>query len=200
MPSLSTITVNSRIQNTTSLQVTASDTPRTCQVPPISLQRSGSTDEEDRPHSRAQAVIHFSDIFAPLLFCLFAFYFLVCGLQGQVKASEEPTTNSYNATPAPPRWRCNPRRSPDGSERPRPEGSPRGRFRLWSPPSQAKSQAVVPEENASRVLPLALWKTSAASAADMASDWPCLGTFCGRKERLHTTRQPRPEQLLELAL
>lgn len=68
------------------------------------------------------------------------------------------------------------------------------------PPSQAKSQAVVPEENASRVLPLALWKTSAASAADMASDWPCLGTFCGRKERLHTTRQPRPEQLLELAL
>lgn len=101
MPSLSTITVNSRIQNTTSLQVTASDTPRTCQVPPISLQRSGSTDEEDRPHSRAQAVIHFSDIFAPLLFCLFAFYFLVCGLQGQVKASEEPTTNSYNATPAP---------------------------------------------------------------------------------------------------
>lgn len=49
------------------------------------------------------------------------------------------------------------------------------------PPSQAMSQAV-PAENASRVLPRALWKTSAASTADMASDWPCLDTFCGRRE------------------
>lgn len=59
-----------------------------------------------------------------------------------------------------------------------------------STPSREKSQAV-PEENASRVLPRALRKTSPASADDMARDFlPCLGTSCGRRERVHTTLRP----------
>lgn len=78
------------------------------------------------------------------------------------------------------------------------------RFPAWkvpqprSTPSRAKRQAV-PEENASRVLPRALRKTSPASADDMASDFlPCLGTSCGRRERVHTTPLPRRNSLWNL--
>lgn len=154
---------------------------------------------EDRPHSSAQGVIHFCHL-RPTSVLFVCFVFLVCCLQGQVKANEAQTAREEqllqrSAVPCATHegygWKCAPET---------------GRFRarkvlhLWSPLSRVKSQAVVPEENASRVLPRALWKTSAAPAADMASDWPCLGTFCGRRKRLYTTRQPRLEQFLEPAL
>lgn len=156
---------------------------------------------EDRPHRRARAVIHVSAVSAPLRLCLFALVFLVCGLQGQVKASEEPCTAREEQRLQRSRSRVLPTKGSGWKCAPATGRFPaRKVLQLRSPPSQAKSQAVVPEENAFRVLPWALWKTSAAgSAADMASDWPCLGTFCGRRERLHTTRQPRPKQLLEPA-
>lgn len=155
---------------------------------------------EDRPHSSAQGVIHFSVLSARLLFCLFALFFwlVVCKVRSRPtkpRTAREEQLLQRSAVPCATYegsgWKCAPET---------------GRFRarkvlqLWSPPSRVKSQAVVPEENASRVLPRALWKTSAAPAADMASDWPCLGTFCGRRKRLYTTRLPRLEQFLEPAL
>lgn len=93
--------------------------------------------------------------------CFFCF---VSCLQGQVKASEGKRAPRRFPTSA---HVCNPQRSPAGSARPRPEGS----AALQSPVPGLQE---VPEENASRVLPRALRKTSPASAADMASDFQAL--------------------------
>lgn len=85
---------------------------------------------------------------------------------------------------------CNRRRGPSGSVAVTVRFPARKVPQPRSTPSRAKSQAV-PEENASRVLPRALRKTSPTSADDMASDFlPCLGTSCGRRERVHTALRP----------
>lgn len=83
---------------------------------------------EDRPHSRAQALIHFSAISA-LLVCLFAFFFfsLLFARSGQGQGRTHHHEGGTTPTTVPGAL-CNPRRGPAGSARPRPEGSLRGRF------------------------------------------------------------------------
>jgi hypothetical protein len=77
---------------TLSLQLTAPDTHSACQLPRRSLPRK----REDRPRSRAQAVIHFSATSAPLLFSLFAlfFKFVVCKVKS--RPAKHPTLRGRN--------------------------------------------------------------------------------------------------------
>lgn len=154
---------------------------------------------ENWSHRRAQAIIHFSASSArlPCFVLCCVVLFVVCKVGSRPVKNQHPR-GIHTLVPGAVR---NPRRGPVGSARPPPEGSPRGRF--------CSSGVPFPRQRAKQYLrkkrpgscpglcgkhpppPKPTWR---------AAFWPCQGTFCGRRKRLHTARQPRLKPFLEPAL